>query len=218
MALDGRLAPPAIVLTGHQLAGRGRGKNSWWSGPGCITATAVLDAQPDLPVNLLPLRMGLAIRNALAHLAQSDAVQVKWPNDLIADKKKLAGILCERRGNLDFIGCGVNVNLENPDLPTDLRQRITFLSTIAGHPLDLNDAFLAVCKAIHQEAERTCPAPQFHEEYNRVHVLPGRRVTVVQNENKSPIQGNCIGIDHQGRLLINTGRDTVALHTGTVTQ
>ena len=52
-----------------------------------------------------------AAREALQSLCPNTPVQLKWPNDLLIDRQKLAGLLCERIDNLDFIGVGVNVNV-----------------------------------------------------------------------------------------------------------
>src|SRR4051794_14904109 len=65
----GDLYAPSIVLTGHQLAGRGRGSNTWWSGPGSLTATFVLAADDAIAPHQVPLIAGLAVRNAAAELA-----------------------------------------------------------------------------------------------------------------------------------------------------
>ena len=218
MWLQGRIDPPAVVLAGRQSAGRGRGSNRWWSARGCITATCVLKAQPDLPVHFLPLRIGLAVRDALADLTQSDAIGVKWPNDIVCQGRKLAGILCERSSGLDYVGWGLNVNRESHDLPADLRRRVTFLSTITNQPLNINQVLVSVCQYIHQETERRDAISRLRREYDRVHVLRGRRITVVDGKRKGPFQGHCLGIDEQGRLLVKAGGQTTRLLRGTVTR
>src|SRR3954470_17990529 len=79
----GELFAPAVVLAGRQTAGRGRGGNTWWSGPGCLTVTFVLPVDERLAAHQVPLIAWLAVRNAAAELAGSDAVKLKWPNDLV---------------------------------------------------------------------------------------------------------------------------------------
>src|SRR5688572_18691849 len=68
----GDLFAPAIVLTGHQTAGRGRGSNAWWSGDGSITATFVFPVEEHLSPHQLPLIAGLAVRDAAAELTGDD--------------------------------------------------------------------------------------------------------------------------------------------------
>src|SRR6266576_4714858 len=56
----GELYAPAVVVSGHQMAGRGRGGNSWWSGRGAITATCVCPVEEHLSPHQVPLRAGVA--------------------------------------------------------------------------------------------------------------------------------------------------------------
>src|SRR4051794_6069296 len=79
----GDLYAPAIVLTGNQTAGRGRGEHSWWSSEGCITVTFVFPIDGDLAPHHIPLLAGLAVRNAAAEITGNPDVQLKWPNDIL---------------------------------------------------------------------------------------------------------------------------------------
>ncbi|HXE54290.1 MAG TPA: hypothetical protein VN541_14800, partial [Tepidisphaeraceae bacterium] len=88
----GDLFAPAVVLTGHQTAGRGRGGNTWWSRAGSLTVTFVLAADDRVQPHQLPLVAGLAVRNAAAELARDPGIQLKWPNDLLYRGRKLAGL------------------------------------------------------------------------------------------------------------------------------
>src|SRR5205085_1460193 len=116
----GGLFAPAIVLTGRQLSGRGRGANVWWSGPGCITVTFALPIDEDIAPHQLPLMAGLAVRNAAAELTGDDNIRLKWPNDVLYGWKKLGGLLCERVFKVDLIGLGLNVNVDPDDPPRHL--------------------------------------------------------------------------------------------------
>src|SRR3954466_4129254 len=87
------LFAPAIVLTGHQIAGRGRGSNTWWSNSGVLTATFVFPIDERLAPHHLPLLAGLALRDAVAALVPATPIKLKWPNDLLANGLKLAGLL-----------------------------------------------------------------------------------------------------------------------------
>src|SRR3982751_6780670 len=76
----GELYAPAIVVTGRQTAGRGRGAHVWWSGPGCITATFVLPIGEQVQPHQLPLIAGVAVRSAAVELTGHDGIKLKWPN------------------------------------------------------------------------------------------------------------------------------------------
>src|SRR5205823_5865653 len=126
----GKLFAPAIVLTSHQLAGRGRGSNIWWSGPGSLTVTFVLPVHEHRLPHQIPLIAGLAVRNAIAAHSGVDDIQLKWPNDLLHHGRKLAGLLCERLDRVDLIGLGLNVNVNLKDVPRALRPTVTSLLDI----------------------------------------------------------------------------------------
>src|SRR5579863_6111755 len=74
---NGRLFAPAVVLTGRQIAGRGRGSNTWWSGPGVLTVTFALPVS-DRAAQELPLLAGLAVRNAAVELTAQQNISLKW--------------------------------------------------------------------------------------------------------------------------------------------
>src|SRR5688572_21593048 len=80
MRRAGELYAPAVVLTGRQTAGRGRGAHVWWSGAGCLTVTFVLPVDDQLLPHQIPLLAGLSVRNAAAELSGSDKISLKWPN------------------------------------------------------------------------------------------------------------------------------------------
>ena len=103
---------PAAIIASVQTAGRGRGHNAWHADAGSLAITVVLPAQKNHLPNQLPLRAGLIVRSVIARSVPPEKLQVKWPNDLLADGKKLAGILCERVRDGDVVGIGVNVTTD----------------------------------------------------------------------------------------------------------
>ena len=112
LLLAAKNSSPAAVLTGHQMAGRGRGDNRWWSDGGVLTVTFAIPIEPQIPPHQIPLLAGLAVRNAAAALANKPGIKLKWPNDIVLDGMKLAGLLCERIDGIDLIGIGMNINVD----------------------------------------------------------------------------------------------------------
>ena len=205
-------APAAVVLTGHQLAGRGRGGNTWWSGRG----------QPYRHVRPGGGRVAGGPPRAAAGGAGRagggggvepavDDVQLKWPNDLLHRGRKLAGLLCERVDKADLVGVGLNVSCDPSEMPADLRERVTSLNAVAGRPVDLTDAVVAVARHLHgtlaHRDQGTFAAAL--REYDRHHALLGRRVTVSGGPGEPAVTGRCEGLDGTGRLLL---RDRRTLH------
>jgi BirA family biotin operon repressor/biotin-[acetyl-CoA-carboxylase] ligase len=218
MRRRGELFAPAIILTGHQLAGRGRGSNTWWSGPGCITATFAIAASDSIAPHQVPLLAGLAIRNAAAELAGGAEIQLKWPNDLLFENRKLAGLLCERLDRIDLIGVGLNVNVARNQPPRSLRDRITSLSQIVCQPLDQGEVLAAVARHLYAGLRRNGerPFPLALAEYDRHHALVGRRVAVGGGPAEERISGICRGLDSMGRLLLRTSAGTRHIIAGRI--
>lgn len=218
MRAAGRLFAPAIVLASRQTAGRGRGGNSWWSARGSLTVTFVLPIQPHVAPHQLPLTAGLAARNAAAELAGDDAVQLKWPNDLLHHGRKLAGLLCERVHNVDLVGLGLNVNLDPEDAPANLRDRITSLRAIRGQKLDMSDALIALSRHLGEALARGAQRPfaDLLREYHAYHALVGRNVSIAQGDGEPVISGRVEGLDDIGRLLLRCRDGMRAVISGQV--
>src|SRR5438067_5204541 len=70
----GKLFAPAMVLTSKQIAGRGRGSNSWWSSEGSLTVTFVFPVEEHLSPHQIPLVAGLAVRDAATELSGDESV------------------------------------------------------------------------------------------------------------------------------------------------
>jgi BirA family transcriptional regulator, biotin operon repressor / biotin---[acetyl-CoA-carboxylase] ligase len=110
-----------LVTAGEQTAGRGRQGRTWAAPAGSALLCSLLLRHYD---PLLPLRAGLAV----ADLAGAGAL-VKWPNDVLLDGRKLAGILVEARPQDGWavLGIGVNVAVDPRDLPPEVRDRAATL-------------------------------------------------------------------------------------------
>ena len=204
MRKRGELYAPAVVLTGHQLAGRGRGSNTWWSDRGALTVTFVLPVEEHLAPHQVPLIAGLAVRAASAELAGDDSIQLKWPNDVLHRGRKLAGLLCERIDKADLIGLGLNVNIDPKRAPKSLHDRITSLSRITEAPLDMTHVLATVARHVHRLLARRDELSfgPLLREYDRHHALVGRRVTISDTGENGPVSGRCEGLDSHGRLLV----------------
>jgi BirA family biotin operon repressor/biotin-[acetyl-CoA-carboxylase] ligase len=127
----------AVVVADDQTRGRGRGDRVWHQAPGRgLALSVVLHAGCDRAgLSTAPLVAGLALVRALD--ACGVATDLKWPNDVLARGKKLAGILCETRRDADgedvvVIGAGVNVLQSRDEFPDELRERATSVALEGG--------------------------------------------------------------------------------------
>lgn len=131
---EGRLKAPALVVTGHQTAGRGQRGRAWFSGRKSLAASFVLPIDEQRPLHHLPILAGLAVREALAGLAGKIGLKVKWPNDILLSGRKLAGILCERKHRAEIVGIGINIRHEPGEVPPDLQDSIVALADVIAAP------------------------------------------------------------------------------------
>ena len=126
----------------RQTGGKGRQGRPWQSPPGNLHASTLVRLRPDdPPAPTLALVAAVALHEAAS--VHASGVRIKWPNDLLADEAKLAGILLEREGDAVVIGFGVNLAIH----PRDLDRPATSLAALAGTAPDPAD-FLGVLAEI----------------------------------------------------------------------
>ena len=124
------------VLADAQTGGRGREGRTWASPPGGLYLSVLL--RPRIAkVGLLPLAAGVAVAEAAAELGV--ATELKWPNDVLASGRKLAGILAEAASGpagVEWVvlGLGVNVALEASSVPPEIAGAVTSLAAEGGSP------------------------------------------------------------------------------------
>ena len=116
-----------VFAADYQTAGRGRLDHRWESARGLnLMFSAVFDVSGVMPqdVATFPLVVGLSIAETVEDVCPDLAghLAVKWPNDVLADGRKLAGILCERNGDCVIAGVGLNVNQR--DFPEEIAGRV----------------------------------------------------------------------------------------------
>ena len=133
-----------IVAADAQTAGRGRLGRSWFSPPGAgLYVSIVLRPSGDLsktvnPSALLTLASGVAIAEGVA-ASTGLPVEIKWPNDVMIGKRKLAGILAEataQAGSLQQVILGFGLNLHPAAFPPELADRVTSIEAETSRPAD----------------------------------------------------------------------------------
>jgi BirA family transcriptional regulator, biotin operon repressor / biotin---[acetyl-CoA-carboxylase] ligase len=107
---SGRAAAGDVLVAGEQTAGRGRPGRQWHSPPGALLLTAVLPFYPER-AGWTALAAGAAVARAVRDLGAPAGV--KWPNDIVLNGRKLAGILAETPGG-SLVALGVGMNVTNP--------------------------------------------------------------------------------------------------------
>ena len=206
-----------VFTTDHQTAGRGRLDHKWLSPPGTnLMMSVVLSVEGLAPEQAatLPLVAGLAVAKAISRLMVGDQdlrrktedVKLKWPNDVLVNGKKIAGILCERNGDNVIVGIGVNVG--QTEFDKEIADRATSLAKVAPVSVSrLMSPVLSVRTAILGELDRWYSRwrekgfAAVYPEIAAVDLLRGRTVSVRQNDDDSvPLTGVSNGIMSDGAL------------------
>jgi BirA family biotin operon repressor/biotin-[acetyl-CoA-carboxylase] ligase len=126
----------AIVVAGEQTEGRGRLGRRWLA-PAGTSLLCSLQLRPTVPGERLPELTGVAARACADAIAAVSALEpaLKFPNDVLLDERKVAGVLAEAREGRVILGIGVNVNLAEDQLPQEVDRRATSLLVETGREL-----------------------------------------------------------------------------------
>ncbi len=209
---------PLLVWSEFQTAGRGRGSNRWWSSRGALTFSLTLATEmAELPSERWPqvsLTVGLAVCEALEQLlargvpptslATLPAVELKWPNDVYIEGRKICGVLVEvPRGPAKrlLLGIGINVNNSLSEAPAELQDAATSLLDLTGRQFELDELLVLVLQRL---AAQLSPADfwntQVREGWRRRCLLTGKKIQIdLEVRQRS---GICRGIDDEGALLL----------------
>ena len=137
-----------VAVADEQTAGRGRHGRTWTAAPGAALLVSVL-LRPDLPadrLHLVTLAAAVAGTDAVRAVAGLDA-RVKWPNDLMVDGRKLAGILAEADGaGAVVVGMGLNVRADA--FPAELADQATACELHSAGPVDRSALLVAWLRAL----------------------------------------------------------------------
>jgi BirA family biotin operon repressor/biotin-[acetyl-CoA-carboxylase] ligase len=205
--------PKAMIIAGEQFAGRGRNARQWSSpaGKGIYATTLLPMPASDLP--LLPLQMANIVASYLREVFAIDA-RLKWPNDVLAGGRKIAGILIEARMNEEraFVLIGTGINVES--VQDDLRPNATSIADVSPrdfHGIDVaTEAFIEhVDQRLGRRLERDAVLDEWrsysiHEAGDRIQCIVGER----------NLEGTWDGIDEYGRALLRSGAETIAVSAG----
>jgi BirA family biotin operon repressor/biotin-[acetyl-CoA-carboxylase] ligase len=218
LARIGGLPGPVLRIAENQTAGRGRAGRSWLSRPGAalMFSLAWRFKGPLHAMSGLPMAVGVALAETIATLGVP--VQIKWPNDLLRDGAKLAGILVETQSTDDGIWAviGAGINLLMPDeLEAAIGREVAAAPWLAQ--MDRNQlmaALLSRLAAVLAEFDDTGFTP-FVERWNALHAWQGQDV-VLLDQGAVVQQGRAAGVDAIGRLLLDTDAGRVEILSGDV--
>ena len=208
--VDPSMVEGTVAVTDVQTAGRGR-LGRTWDAPArsAVLASVLLKPPPGRPLPQLALVAGVAVADALEELTGL-AVQIKWPNDVMLRRTKVAGILAEVRDGAVVLGIGINVNQTREQLP----ERGGSLRTATGMEWDRDAVLDAVLDplGIRYSQWREGGLDAVYDGLGARDFLRGRTVTVDGTSGVAEL------IDRDGRLRIAIGGgEHVTVESGEVT-
>jgi BirA family biotin operon repressor/biotin-[acetyl-CoA-carboxylase] ligase len=215
----------SVFLAEEQLAGRGRGANTWHSArsTGIYCSVILRPAMPPSDALIFSLAAGLAVRAAVTEVAPQLHADLKWPNDLLLGGKKFCGILIEMNAEatrVHHLVVGVGVNVNQMKFPAELRELATSLRIETGTEWSRVELCAALLKSLDREyrslientGARDAILHRFEESSSSVR---GRRVRVTIDENDA-LAGVTEGLDERGFLRVRTPNGVQTVVSGTV--
>jgi len=193
-----------VIFAEEQTAGRGRAGNKWYSGRSDSILCSIVLTLSKVNAELLSLTCAVAVAEAIGRTANSQA-KIKWPNDIVLNGKKVAGILVESKmaddGNTYIIGVGINCHQKKGSFGADLQQIATSIDmesrskvdriSLAKRLLTSIDYWLTIAE---KESEKVT------NQWRNLSIQLGHRVKLIYNGRE--FLGNCIGIDPEKGLIL----------------
>lgn len=196
-----------LVVAGMQNSGKGRRGRTWISPPG-TTISFSLGLKPDFmpdKASMLTLVMALAVSKAIKQVTGLET-GIKWPNDIVVNKKKVCGILTEMSAEMDYIdnviiGVGINVNQES--FEEEIAQTATSLHIEMGQKVSraaIIQAAMEYFEFYYEKFVESCDLSTIIGEYNEKLVNLSAQVRVL--DPRGEYDGVAKGIDEEGQLLV----------------
>jgi BirA family biotin operon repressor/biotin-[acetyl-CoA-carboxylase] ligase len=201
--LGSGLPEGAVAATDHQTAGRGRMGRQWHAPAGTAVLFSLL-LRP--PAERHPPELSLVAAVGVSAAIDGETgltAQVKWPNDVMLDRRKVAGILAELSEGTVVVGIGVNVNQSRDELPPDAPTAPASLRTLTGATYDRAELLASLLEHVERayDAWRNGGLDAVYDDLGARDFLRGRRISA-DGET-----GTAVGIRRDGRLevVLDTG-------------
>lgn len=210
----------AIVSTDFQYKGKGRWGRNWQTKSGLSALFSVLYRyQKKFPVNLISLCVGVAICESLQKLGVKNTY-LKWPNDILIEKKKVAGVLCERFPNFLVIGIGINNLQKQADFSVEIANKACSLFLATNKTIKLLK-IIEICSleldATLQSlvAKKSTSILQKWENY----CSPEKNITYKEQKTNEVFFAKILGLDYDnGNLIVKNENGKInSLSAGSIT-
>ena len=209
-----------VIFAEEQTAGRGRADNKWYSSRSESILCSIVLTDSRLNAELLSLTCAVAVAEAIGSSAKGQA-KIKWPNDIMLNGKKVAGILLESKtdnsGNTCIIGIGINCHQKKDSFGLELQSIATSIDLESHSTSDriwLAKRLLSSMEHWLDVAAQT--SDKVIDQWRDLSVQLGHRVKLIYNGRE--FSGNCIGIDPEKGLILQLDSGGVRMfHAGHTT-
>jgi BirA family biotin operon repressor/biotin-[acetyl-CoA-carboxylase] ligase len=208
----------SIVTADRQTSGRGRGAKEWWSPGGNLYMSILLkpDADPGRMLRL-PMIASLAFLSAMGN--SGSRLKIKWPNDILFEGRKLAGILVESRSEgkkilWAVVGFGVNMVRTNEPVPAKLNGRMAFVQELAKG-LSPGDLALRIANGVKRwsGAMKDTLWEKAMEEWSRRALL---NIPYTWKDGQREVSGLPVRLDRSGGLVMKTEEGEMIVYSGEI--
>lgn len=207
LAAEGATAG-TVALALEQTAGRGRDGRVWHSPLGGVWL-AVLLRPTRAALSIASIRAGLVLADAVDEVLGAPRARLKWPNDVLLDDRKLAGVLCEGRwqgDDLQWLAVGIGINVTN-EIPVPIRTVAIALAEVSPHVsrLDVLDRLAPHLPGLLTHSVRLTQSEC--DAFAARDWLRDRRLA-------QPVAGRAAGLRADGALLVETAATATAVREG----
>jgi len=191
----------SVIIAEEMSSGRGRLGRNWLATSGGLWFTLVLTPPKPTNFQILSLGVGSSVAKTLRELYEIKAV-VKWPNDVLVNGRKIAGILIEGRKDLKtalFVGVGINVNNE---VPSELREKAISIKEVLKRQVPRTPLLAKILREIEGTYLKLLDeeTDKILEEWRGLTETLGRKVKVVTEEGV--IEGVAVDVASDGSLIV----------------
>ena len=213
-----------LVTADMQVAGVGRRGRSWSSekGTGIYMSMVVRPQIETERISMLTLVAALAVAKVLEKMGVYETHQpcIKWPNDLVLQKKKICGILTELTlsgTNIDYVIIGIGINVSNQKFPEEIKETASSILLETGKNIDREKLIVEIWNRFKDDYEMFLQTQDFSllkEEYEAY--LVNKHQSVMVLDPAGNYEGTAMGITKKGELIVDTGTEQRLVSSGEV--
>jgi BirA family biotin operon repressor/biotin-[acetyl-CoA-carboxylase] ligase len=201
-----------VVFAEHQTKGRGRRASVWHSQPSKSILCSILLCGQDVKPDELVLACAVAVCETIGRCGKSEA-KIKWPNDILLNDKKVAGILVEgitiKKQKFFVVGIGINCHQRKEDFPQELALTATSIDIQSEGACDRNRIAKRLLVNLDHYLSSGVNREKITEKWKAVSILLGKHI-IVKHDGRY-FTGHCIGVEPSEGLIIQLERGGVKI-------